>query len=376
MTVSPKIAVLWGSTGYGHQVVGECLSDSILEQLPTAQVVVRDVVTFLPPIQRIAISLLWKYGSNYFPSTLECIRQFGTNTRLGAALFRLLITQGSDKFDCFCRDQGFDLVLTTHPIATVLSSFLKTRHGFKIFAIATDFSIHRLSASRNVERLFVPPLIGVGIQSLESISVTRDKIFSVGIPISEKFSHQASRIDSKVLFGYRETSSLVLVSFGGSGTGAMAKIDLVKTMVHQFKKIQFAIVCGHDREASNKYQEVLTQYSDDGRVKVFGYTTAFHSLVAASDVYLGKAGGVTISEILNSGLPIGILGPVWGIERANVLALEGSGLGKELRSDKQLAAWLARALNMNSTHRGVVGYGYPSSSATICEHVLKAVPST
>jgi processive 1,2-diacylglycerol beta-glucosyltransferase len=52
-------------------------------------------------------------------------------------------------------------------------------------------------------------------------------------------------------------------------------------------------------------------------MKVFGFVNNVHELMAMSDVLISKAGGLTVSEALCSGLPMLIYKPIPGQEEEN-----------------------------------------------------------
>lgn len=378
MRTRPRIAILWGSTGYGHRASAESISEAIVSRSPDAHVIVKDVVEFLPTVQQHAIKLSWQYGSKYAPVMLETLRRFLTNSLLGSRLARALISLGNDSFSRFCDENNFDIIVSTHPVATILSSLTKRRHGYSIFAVATDFSIHRLSSSEEVSSIFVSPLVlsyGKGGETLENV-----KIVDAGIPISKEYSYKTPGHDAKQKLGFSPNSPLVLVSFGGSGIGAMDSVSRIISIVHQFKDTQFVIVCGADLTAKVKFQKALNHHIKVGRVQVYGFVANFYSLASASDVYLGKAGGVTLSEIISLCIPIGVLGPVRGIEKDNVSVLEESGLGVDIRKYEQLEAWLGNLLpNMETDVRREAipnRYGRPHSSTNVCDYIFRAIPQT
>jgi processive 1,2-diacylglycerol beta-glucosyltransferase len=59
------------------------------------------------------------------------------------------------------------------------------------------------------------------------------------------------------------------------------------------------------------------QTKSDVAVKVVGYTSEMHELMAASDILLGKPGGLTTSEALANGLVFVIVNPIPGQEERN-----------------------------------------------------------
>jgi processive 1,2-diacylglycerol beta-glucosyltransferase len=68
-----------------------------------------------------------------------------------------------------------------------------------------------------------------------------------------------------------------------------------------------------------RLDRLAASIAQDSRValKVVGYTTAMDEYMAASDLIVGKPGGLTTSEALASGLVFVIVSPIPGQEERN-----------------------------------------------------------
>ena len=112
-------------------------------------------------------------------------------------------------------------------------------------------------------------------------------------------------------------------------------------------------------------------------VKVYGFRDDMDTMMRASDLLVGKAGGLTVSEALATGLPLIIYNPVPGQEMYNVDFLVNYGAGMWAR-DAQDVVEKVRFL---STHPGRLeqmaanasDLGRPLAVQTIAERVLAAV---
>jgi processive 1,2-diacylglycerol beta-glucosyltransferase len=80
------------------------------------------------------------------------------------------------------------------------------------------------------------------------------------------------------------------------------------------------------------------------RIKVLGYTTEMDELMAASDILLGKPGGLTTSEALARGLVLVIVNPIPGQEERNSDHLLEEGVALRCNNLPALAYKLDRLL--------------------------------
>ena len=69
---------------------------------------------------------------------------------------------------------------------------------------------------------------------------------------------------------------------------------------------------------------------DGARFCILGYTDRMHGLMHASDLFIGKPGGLTTSEALACGLPMAVF---WGREQAGRFGAKRmlGGNGRKLR---------------------------------------------
>ncbi len=102
------------------------------------------------------------------------------------------------------------------------------------------------------------------------------------------------------------------MSAGGFGVGP---VEALVRAVHAVRHpVQVAVICGRNAALERRLKGF------DGAahpMTVVGYTTAMDSWMAASDLLVGKAGGLTSSEALARGLVLVIVNPIPGQEERN-----------------------------------------------------------
>jgi processive 1,2-diacylglycerol beta-glucosyltransferase len=78
-------------------------------------------------------------------------------------------------------------------------------------------------------------------------------------------------------------------------------------------------LCGRNQKLKHRIDHLAASLSPDSQfsIKTVGYTTAMDELMSASDILLGKPGGLTTSEALARGLIFVIVNPIPGQEERN-----------------------------------------------------------
>jgi processive 1,2-diacylglycerol beta-glucosyltransferase len=107
----------------------------------------------------------------------------------------------------------------------------------------------------------------------------------------------------------------LLVSAGGFGVGPVE--HLITSLAEMRHPSQVIVICGRNEELKKRAERAARAVSQRVAFKIMGFTTEMDELMAASDILLGKPGGLTTSEALASGLVLVIVNPIPGQEERN-----------------------------------------------------------
>ena len=91
--------------------------------------------------------------------------------------------------------------------------------------------------------------------------------------------------------------------------------DVARVIARFPRPLQGLIVCGHDRRLANQVRARTA--GSPHPFRIFGYVDTVEELMAASDLLITKAGGVTVSEALAMRLPMLVYRPIPGQEEGN-----------------------------------------------------------
>ena len=100
----------------------------------------------------------------------------------------------------------------------------------------------------------------------------------------------------------------------------MGRVETVISLLLRLRHpAQVIAVCGKNTELKERLDQVAAAQDRHPRVrlKVVGYTNAMQELMAASDLIVGKPGGMTMCESLASGLVWVVVNPIPGQEERN-----------------------------------------------------------
>lgn len=211
-----------------------------------------------------------------------------------------------------------DAVLATHALPLRCLAVLKAKGQFDLplYALTTDFWAHRYWAHKSVDHYFASTL--QARRDLTRNGVAGNRISVTGIPLREEFSVPLESLES----GRIRKTILVL----GGSYGVLPYSDLVQTALddEDLKKCSWFFVFGNNRKDLDLAKKIVS-LKDRRRVKLFGFTSEVASLMAVSDLMIGKAGALSASEALVKGLPQVIARPMPGQETKNADFLVKSG---------------------------------------------------
>ncbi|MDQ3763689.1 MAG: hypothetical protein M3460_19330 [Actinomycetota bacterium] len=161
-------------------------------------------------------------------------------------------------------------------------------------------------------------------------------------------------------YGLSHDALVVLVSCGAMGLGSVtAAVDAV---LAAGPRCQVVAVCGRNK----RLQATLCRRREHAdRLLVLGWVDGMATLMAAVDVVVNNAGGVTAIEALSCGRALVMFRPIAGHGRASAAAMAAAGLAvvciRRRRLTRLLAQWInepvllraaqARALRHAIAHR-------------------------
>jgi processive 1,2-diacylglycerol beta-glucosyltransferase len=215
------------------------------------------------------------------------------------------------------RDYQPDLIVSTHFLPAEIVSWLKAKERLasRQVIIVTDFDVHAMWLVHHYEHYFVA--LDEARVYLEVLGIPANKITVSGIPIDPVFALQKDKQAMRAKHGLAPDRVTILLSAGGFGVGSVEA--LVAALMPLQHRAQVVAICGRNEELKSRLTKLAARVKPDAPVvvKPFGYTQEMDELMTASDLVLGKPGGLTTCEALAKGLVFVIVNPIPGQEERN-----------------------------------------------------------
>jgi len=270
-----------------------------------------------------------------------------------------------------------EIVVCTHFLPAEIISWLKAkgRIGGRQAIVVTDFDIHAMWLCHHYEQYFVA--IDETREHLSELGIPAGKITVSGIPIDPVFSVPKEKAAMRRSLGLRPDRTTILLSTGGFGVGPIE--HLMTSLLRMRHPAQVIAICGRNAELKRRLDEMVATIPHDATVAVttVGYTTAMDEYMAASDILLGKPGGLTTSEALARGLVFVIVNPIPGQEERNSDHLLEEGVAIRCNNLPVLSYKIDRLLDdparFERMRRNVERMGRPRAAFTIVEKLQEIV---
>lgn len=212
-----------------------------------------------------------------------------------------------------------DMVFCTHSLPAEIISWLRGRKRKPMHVrqtvVITDFDVHALWLCEHYEHYFVA--LDETRAHLDALGMPVEQITVSGIPIDPVYRRLPERRAMRLKHGLDPDRVTILVSAGGYGVG---RVETVLSLLLRLRHpAQVIAVCGKNETLKQKLEAHAAAEDRHPRValKVVGYTNTMHEFMAASDLIVGKPGGMTMCESLAAGLVWVVVNPIPGQEERN-----------------------------------------------------------
>ena len=258
-----KVLILSTSTGYGHNQAANSLMELIKND--DTEILVHDFLkenrffdrSIVNGYDLCASSLGTLYGLLYKISNIKFINN----------LVSFLFFPVANKLVKFIHSFNPDLIITTHPLAVSILSYLKKRQIIKVpvISVVTDFKCHYTYVSKIIDHYIVA--CDFTKENLASKGIPKERISPFGIPVKQDFYKEDYH---NYIENIIQSPLNILLMGGGMGLDNISKV--LKTLIKNDNPL--------------------------------GYTTEIPKIMKSSDLIITKPGGLTTTESLLSHLPM------------------------------------------------------------------------
>ena len=160
-------------------------------------------------------------------------------------------------------------------------------------------------------------------------------LLMTGIPVAEKFSKEIDKVKAREMLGIDKDLFTVFIFYGGGHW--QGSYGILKALLKGVKKkIQIIICNGHNEKTKKKIDKEMGKYPENFKIVNYGFVNNVDVIMSASDVMIGKGGGLSTTEAVNKGLPLIATYKLPGQEYYNIQFLKEKGVAMSFRNYKEL----------------------------------------
>jgi processive 1,2-diacylglycerol beta-glucosyltransferase len=376
MTGKPRVLLLSATSGAGHVRAAQALErafqergDCIVEHIDALQYVSK---LFQRIYDKAYIAMVRK-APELMGVLYERTDQPWLHLRQRLAMDRL---NTSPMIRLLKRVQP-DLCVATHFLPAEILAWLiaKKKLRARNAIVVTDYDVHAMWLCRTVDRYYVA--IEEAAEYLARIGVPREKLCVTGIPVDPLFATPLDRAEARRQLKLDANATLILISAGGYGVGPVEQ--LVEDLLRLQRPWQIAAIAGKSEKILKRMEQLSKEAgklpSGSPRLFPVGFTREMDKFMAAADLMVGKAGGLTTSEALARALPMALIEPIPGQEERNSDHLLEAGAAIRC-NNLPAAAWkIARLLDdpaklarMRDAARNL---GQPRAAEAVAEDAMR-----
>ena len=366
-----KILVMYGSIGLGHKVVAENIT-VVLKTYPDVKIEMLDVLEMYRGPFTETSSRIYKFIVDHIPGLWGF---FYTNPIFLKASLPLRVPLAGLKIkkfrDYFNRSKP-DLILTTHPSATALVSYLKKTGEYRGPLVTTfsDFHFQPYWVYPRVDKYLV--MTPEQADEVGKRGFARSQVLITGLPVHPVFSEEYHDIVVRREFGFHPNRPIVLMIGGSRGWGI--KIADIWALLGSAYDMELVVVAGFNSELLADLQKL--RETAGSNLKVLGNleTSAVAKLCAVAKVLVTKPGGLSLAQGLLRGLPMVLVNPLPAMEELNTRYLIRYGAAVVARSSAELKSWVERILQDRKFCQGLkansLKLANPKAAATAAAAVI------
>lgn len=214
-----------------------------------------------------------------------------------------------------------DLIVSVHPLinSPLLRAMGKKRPPFT--TIVTDLATtHAFWYDPRVDLCLVPT--EEAYRRAIKYKVPMERVHITGLPVSERFCQPVSdRVALRAELSWPQDLPMTLLIGGGEGMGPLA--EAAEAIAASRIRTGLAVVSGRNKKLKERLESHVWPYP----TFIYGFVRNMPDLMGAADVLVTKAGPGTVTEALNSGLPMILYSKLPGQEDGNVTFVTQEGAG-------------------------------------------------
>ena len=338
-----RVLILTASYGSGHAEAARNLAAAFTSR-GAEPVVIDHFHELVHPLFAGATQALYYWLLRHAPGVWALAYSLGDRLEPESPLAFGMTRLGTTRLAGLLDAMRPDAVVTVHatPAAAMAALAASGRAIPPHTSAVTDFVAHSQWMPRPVDRYCV------AAEEVRNEFVARgiapDRVVVTGVPVRPDFSRAVDPAAARTALGLSPGLPTVVAMAGSQGSLGRLP-DVARALLAVERPLQAVVVAGRD----DRLRQRLARLAAGSRVRVMGYAADVPTLLAAADLLVTKAGGMTLAEATATGVPLLLYGSLPGQERGNERFASRAGIALVARSRRELRGLLDRVLGEPDT---------------------------
>lgn len=360
-----RILLLYSDTGGGHRSAALAIREALEDLYPGRyQVELLDALTEYAPRPL-------SYAPQFYPELTHFPRAWLLGYRLidgrrrARALTAALWPYVRSPAHRLLAERPADLLVSVHPLLVSPLLRAKRHHAPPLVTVVTDLVTTHALWFHPESSLCILPTEAARSRAIQH-GLPAERLRVTGLPVSRGFS-PASREQAELRnqLGWPIDRPMVLLMGGGDGLGPI--FDTAREIARPGGDFCLAVVAGRNRRLYQRLRAI------DWEVPTFlyGFLDQLAPMMQAATLLVSKAGPSTITEAINTGLPMVLYGRIPGQEDGNVTYVEQQGVGVwapgPTRTARAVHHWLRHPAELQQAAEACRRIARPEAATTIAE---------
>lgn len=370
------IAIVYASIGSGHRIAAEALAQEFASGAEGFSAELIDVLDYAFP--RLSGNLLTASFTGVTAGLYDAAWAnpgFVSGLRTVSTPLLSLMSRG---FSRRLAELQPAAIVCTHALGAALAAYLRRRGEIRahVVNVVSDYGVHGFWPRDQVSLFCVAS--DEGAQELYARGYRRETVAVTGIPVRPQFTLDYDRSAARQHFNLPPERRLILALAGSMQPGPYERfkegLAVALPALASLPNTALAVVTGGDEMFAEELRSRAKGFGATN-VSVFGFVDRMAPLMAAADLGLAKPGGSVCAECLAAALPLVLVGPASGQERANVKALTDGGAALFASDPRTIAEYvrkaLSRPLRLKSLQEAAEKIARPFAASDVVRHVIE-----
>lgn len=366
------LLVLSARYGAGHWQAGRAICEAVRSFYPGLPIAELDYMDLVHPAVNRTLQTMYLTSIKHFPSGYGWFYRTTCGISPDSGFQSFLNSLGRENLTALLEEARPRVVISTFPTQAGVLSDLRRRGRLRIptITVITDNTVHSQ---------WVHPFTDVYCVSSPEVAtrlaergVDPGRILATGIPVRQAFANPPDPHQARARLQLDPELPIVLVMSGAFGALG-GTVAACRVLTHMGRPLQLVVIAGRDRQLVAQLRRMTEDFPYP--VHIMGFVEEVSDFMAAADVLVTKAGGVTTAEAVAVGLPMVIFRPIPGQEEANAsyFCTHGAAVQAHNTTDllKAVDGLLGDRQWLQTMRAAARALGRPGAARTVTEVALR-----